>query len=427
MSSRRSRPFRPGFENLEVRDVPATLFVSTAGADTNPGTLAAPLKTVQAASNRANAGDEIVLRGGTYAGGVQFYDANLTVRSYDGEWAVIAAPTDNVNVSASVWVREYADNLTLRRLEVSGGYYYAVKTQGTDGLTIEDSRLHDSGRDVIKLDPGSDGATIQRSTIYNSGRRDPSNAEGIDNTNADRMVVRDNYLYNIATTGIYPKGGATDSLIERNLIRGANIGVAVGFYTDAEWMDPAANPGYYESIRSVVRNNVIVDTRYAGIGLWASLDSRVYNNTLVNVAQTAQAGILFDRADHWVGGQTVWQLNRNAAVVNNVVSISGTGGRPVVELRPGSVAAGTLTLGNNVYYRPGGVGQYRDGNAGTVVLGLAAWQSRMGDVGSREADPRLDAGFHLLPGSPAVNAGRVVAGLADDYDRNARTGTPDAG
>lgn len=45
----------------------ATIYVSPSGVDTAAGTLAAPLKTIQAGVDKAVAGDTIYLRAGTYS------------------------------------------------------------------------------------------------------------------------------------------------------------------------------------------------------------------------------------------------------------------------------------------------------------------------------------------------------------------------
>ena len=45
----------------------ADFFVSTSGADTNPGTLASPWRTIQKAVNTVIAGDKVNIRSGTYA------------------------------------------------------------------------------------------------------------------------------------------------------------------------------------------------------------------------------------------------------------------------------------------------------------------------------------------------------------------------
>src|SRR5437764_1008648 len=41
-------------------------FVATTGSDQNPGTLAAPLHTIQKAASQAHAGDTVYIRGGVY-------------------------------------------------------------------------------------------------------------------------------------------------------------------------------------------------------------------------------------------------------------------------------------------------------------------------------------------------------------------------
>jgi len=43
-----------------------SLYVATTGSDTNPGTLAAPWKTVQKAANTALPGQTVCVRGGVY-------------------------------------------------------------------------------------------------------------------------------------------------------------------------------------------------------------------------------------------------------------------------------------------------------------------------------------------------------------------------
>ncbi|TQJ37543.1 right-handed parallel beta-helix repeat-containing protein [Streptomyces sp. NBC_00080] len=72
------------------------LYVSTSGSDSGPGTLAAPLKTIQRAVDLAQAGATIRIRGGTYAPGtsIQLLKSGtasqpITLRNYDSERVVI--------------------------------------------------------------------------------------------------------------------------------------------------------------------------------------------------------------------------------------------------------------------------------------------------------------------------------------------------
>ena len=82
-------PVRPCLhvDPLESRVLFASYFVSTGGSDTNPGTEAAPFRTLQQAVTIIAPGDEIVMRGGTYAGGVQVRQPNVTIEDANARWS----------------------------------------------------------------------------------------------------------------------------------------------------------------------------------------------------------------------------------------------------------------------------------------------------------------------------------------------------
>jgi hypothetical protein len=75
----------------------ASFYVSTAGDDKNPGTEAAPWRTVQHAADVARAGSTVNVRGGVYEELVAIKasgnatDGDITFRSYPGETAVLDA------------------------------------------------------------------------------------------------------------------------------------------------------------------------------------------------------------------------------------------------------------------------------------------------------------------------------------------------
>ncbi|MBX9580976.1 MAG: right-handed parallel beta-helix repeat-containing protein, partial [Gemmataceae bacterium] len=400
------RSFRPSFEFLEGRDVPAAWYVATTGSDTAAGTLAAPFRTPQKAAAVANPGDTINLRAGTYTGNVTIRDADLTIQSYPGERARVSAPTTDPAVDTTLWAN--ARGVRVLNLDLDGGYYYTLKFEAAGGR-VEGCTLTDSGRDVVKLVPGADDVVIKGNEIARSGRRDATNAEGIDNVNADRMLVQDNDIHDIATTGVYAKGGATGVVIERNRVVTATTGIVLGGDTDLVWFDTVANPGLYENIDGTVRNNLVQGTTYAGVALVGALRPRVYNNTLVDVARTAQGAFYLDGMTH---GATTARTT-DPTVVNNVATQTAASTRPAVVVRADG-GAGALTLGNNRYYDAGGAAQFRDERGGVWVGGLALWQARSGEAGSTEGDPSLAADGHLAAGSPCVDAGRAVAGLTDD-------------
>jgi hypothetical protein len=418
------------------------IYVSPSGSDrAGAGTLSKPYATVARAILESRPGDTITLRGGTYAGGIAVVQPAVTLRSYPGEWAVIRSPTDDPAAGSTIRFEADAHGCKLQRLELVGGEYYSVKTEthwesgaaprpGASKLLIEDCKLHGSGRDVIKITPGCDDIVIRRCEIYNSGRRDPSNAEGIDNTNGDRMVVQDCYIHDIATTGVYPKGGSIGSVIERNLLLNiGGLGIEVGQTTDYPYLDLVANPGLYENIDGIVRNNIIVKTGYAGIGLQGSLRAQVYNNTLVNVAERGHPGILFRSIDQQPpSGKAVIVGNKDAAVINNLVVLAAASDSPLIDIREAGVT-GTLTLSHNRYYTSRGRARFSDQRGGNGFFGdLAGWQRHVGgDARSTEGDPQLDRHYHLAAGSPLIDAGRKLSAVADDFDTQRRTGTPDIG
>src|SRR5882672_7932148 len=58
----------PLFALLNVSALATTFFVSPSGNDNNPGTQAAPFKSITKAQSVATSGDTVTLRGGTYSG-----------------------------------------------------------------------------------------------------------------------------------------------------------------------------------------------------------------------------------------------------------------------------------------------------------------------------------------------------------------------
>ena len=299
----------------------AEWFVSTTGSDlTGTGSNSAPYRTITHVLEPANAivapGDTVTIRGP--AGNNTYNECDvrlrlpLTLRSPPGERAHIHCNITNVD-TVTIQIDPDASGSVLSRLEVSGGFYYGIFFQtdwysgggeaftGASNVLIDDVRIHDTGRDGIKITPKCNDITIQNSEIWNSGAiyppgtpLDDKNAEGIDNVNGSRMKVRDTYIHDIATTGLYFKGGAADVIVERNVIERTGVGgIMFGFDTSPEFFDTAINPGYYEAVRGIVRNNLVRDTGYAGIGLYATQDATVVNNTILFTAQLGHAALYF--------------------------------------------------------------------------------------------------------------------------------------
>src|SRR4051794_39545706 len=72
-------------EPLESRTLLSPYYVSPSGLDASAGTESAPWKTLSHGLAAVQAGDTLVLRAGTYPGGVTIDTPNLTVSNYPGE------------------------------------------------------------------------------------------------------------------------------------------------------------------------------------------------------------------------------------------------------------------------------------------------------------------------------------------------------
>ena len=428
-------------------DDPANgIYVSPTGNDaTGTGTIDNPYKSINFALGKASPGATIILRGGTYREGasteVRVRQPNITIKSAKGEWAHIDLPfpsdiKDENDGNSTIHFDPEASGCKLQSIEVTGGFYtVCMETKwgwgGDDdkvaasNIIIEDCVLHDSRFDVVKVKPNCNNITIRFNEIYNSGRafvgdsdfdKGECNAEGIDNVKGDKMLAHNNYIHDIVGNGIYAKGGATDVIIENNIVeRPFAGGIMIGFDTSPDYFDIVENPDYYENIRGIVRNNLIIDAGWEGIGLYASKDAEAYNNTIVN----AVCGVMKYHSPIYFGIATQdWENpdgcppNIDPNIHHNLVNQPSTYNNRMIDVRyikdfynpvffPGlpsydlSALNGNPTMNNNCYYVTGKSATFTDNRPPAVEnMGLSEWKTHIScDNGSIEVDPALDANY----------------------------------
>ena len=433
-------------------------FVSPSGNDNSGnGSFSAPFRTVRhvlsTSLNMTNPGDTITLRAGTYNECDVRLRKRLTLRSYGSERAHIHCAITTAD-SVTIQIDTNASGSRLSQLEISGGMYYGVMLQtdwyngggenllGPSNVILEDLKIHDTGRDGVKLTPKSNNLILRNNEIWNTGAvyppgtpLDNRNADGIDSVNVFQVLIEDNYIHNISTTGLYFKGGSTDVTVQRNRIEDTGMaGILVGFDTSVDYFDHASNPQYYESIRGTVRNNIIRNTVYEGIGLYSAKDAVVANNTIINTAQDGHAALYFGvPAQDWdpVAGRppSVNPLIRNNLVIQY--------GGKCVEIRYWSEMGGVAGLtGNpntdwNGYTNSNGACVFRDARPGSPISGnatLSQWVAyEQTDTHSLYAAFTVDSSGHLMAGSPAIDAGTVIAQVSDDFDKQQRYAPYDIG
>jgi len=442
----------------------AEVFVSPSGSNiTGNGSAAAPYRTLNHVLAPGNgivaAGDTVTLRGLT---GNNLYEEcevrlrmPLTLRSPTGERAHIHCDIGNEDTVA-IQIDPEASGSRLANLEISGGYHYGVFLQtdweqGTNetghgplNVVLEDLHIHDTGRDAIKITPHSDGTIIRRSLIERSGAiyppgtpTDDKNAEGIDNVNGSGMVVEDTVIRDTATTGLYFKGGAANVLIQRNRIENAGAaGILVGFDTSPEFFDLGDNPGWYEALDATVKNNIVIGANWAGIGLYASKDSLIANNTVIDTARVYQAGLYF--------GVTLQDWDENAGrppninprIVNNLIIQNGKGCAGIrwaneIDANGLHGLVGPTGMDYNAFYDRAGTCAFFDSRPGSPLDNggnFAAWKAALNsDAHSIEANIAVQPDGHLSPGSAAIDAGVFLPQVTDDIDRQIRNAPLDIG
>ena len=373
------------FETLEGRRLLSTYYAAPSGSDSAAGSLNAPFASLSKAVGTAKAGDTIILRGGTYNGNVTINKANITLEGYTGEVAKITTPTTSASGAFGLDLGTEAQGVTLRNLDISGGYYYAVKTEttrsyddttasyhGASNILFDNVKMHDSGTHVVKLSPDSDHITFRDCEIYNSGRRDANQGQGIDAVNVDDLLFEDNYIHDTTQNAIFVKGGSQRCVIENNRIDNAGYsGILLGQDTDAGAFDTVQNPQRYEAIDCVARGNVIVNSKYSGIGTYSAKGTLIENNEIRGAGSTGQAGIFFS-----IGGGGV--PGTDATVRGNTVQ--PVAGKPAVMILSG-VFTGAPKFSNNHYYTSNKFEDDRINFTGS----LAQWQSKGYDAGSTYA------------------------------------------
>ncbi|MGY0650260.1 right-handed parallel beta-helix repeat-containing protein [Luteimonas sp. A537] len=431
-------------------------FVSTEGSDANDGSRERPFRTVGHVLSPANYlvgdGDTVTLRAPpgnrTYNECDVRLRVRLVLRSHPGERAHIHCDIATPE-SVVVQVDPTASGSRISNLELSGGRVYGVMMQtnwyqggpasehGASNVVLEDLLIRDTGRDGIKITPKSDNVTIRRVEIRNTGAIyppgtpvDAMNADGIDNVNGSGMVVEDSHIHDVATTGLYFKGGAADVVVQRNRIENTGVaGILAGFDTSPEYLDPEVNPGWYESVRGVVRNNLVRNTGYSGIGLYAAKDALVANNTIVDAGRRGHAGLYFgiafqDREAHAGRPPSV-----NPRLVNNLVLMDSG---HCVEIRHSLEMGGLSALAGDpgTDYNAYGDGcSFIDGRPGRgglhlpVPLPFARWQAGSGaDAHSVSGGFRVDDAGRLVATASVPGAGIAVDGVEDDISGSLRTG-----
>jgi len=257
-----------------------TFYVATDGDDGSAGTSDAPFRTITRAVNAAGAGDEVVVRAGSYAGfqvtDGGSADAPLVFRGM-GEVIIDEAnpeTPDGINL-------EGADYVVVEGFTVVDAPRVGIRTVLSRGVTIRNNVVRGSGLTGIlsgfaydlRIEGNVSSGALDEHGIYVSNSDEPN----------DNVVVVGNESFGNGTNGIQFNGDCDDSagLLDHNVIEN-------NFVHDND----QKGLSLISFASSIIRNNVIVDNGIeagaGGIHLTDEIDcgmpsddNLVVNNTIV--------------------------------------------------------------------------------------------------------------------------------------------------
>jgi len=231
-------------------------------------------------------------------------------------------------------------------------------------------------------------------------------------------VVRNCYLHDPINTsftcpGIFFKGGSSDILIEKCLVRGitGNAAIMVGGDTGASYFDGLYYSPKVEGVSEVVRNNILADFTDSAFDVRGVHGAKIYNNTIVT-----QTSFCIFRITWGGSGSGTMIGNYDIDMTNNLVLATGS---PIYSENDGNTDA-TLTYGHTLWgggFKTGtGAGIPTFPQAGDVVVGSGTFSAVVSDPSYSSITGLSDAKtrYVLAPASPAKGAG--TANTVAPYD-----------
>ena len=168
---------------------------------------------------------------------------------------------------------EAGDDSMIRGNEIHN-LYFGLYSRGVGGMMIENNHIHDNI--IYGLDPhtGTHDMIIRNNTVYDNG----SNGI-ICSLDCYNITIENNEIYNNTKSGIMFSRNMFDSIARNNIVSHEDNGIIIS-----------------ESHNNEVYNNIVSDSN-TGIDIDEdSFDNTVYNNTMMNMPEPAEALYLRDGA-----------------------------------------------------------------------------------------------------------------------------------
>jgi hypothetical protein len=376
----------------------------------------APGADVRAAIAALRAGDELILRNGTYSFNSRFAVTAIgtaaqpiTIAGKAGEAAVIEMTTGSQNVMEV----DGSQYLVLRNLRITGGSH-GVRLMNSDFVTLESNEIYETGDVALSANSGGtyEGLIIRRNHIHHTNGTGEGMYLGC-NSNACRVansVIEWNYIHH-----------TNRSTVEQ----GDGIELKEGSYGN------------------IIRHNVVHDTKYPGIITYSTVGNGAANvveanlifNTEDNAIQSAADAVI---RNNIVLGSPIALQNHQAGSPSNVVVVHNTVIGASIDVR--NVVGSVVVANNAVYSNSGAAIKLISGNLGLVTVAGNAGVGGLSGASSGFATGSLasDLVAAHYNGAPPIDvfprAGSALAGAgapahvaATDFNGLPRANVADVG
>jgi Dockerin type I domain/Protein of unknown function (DUF1565) len=357
-------------------------YVATTGSDSAAGDISNPFKTIQQGVNKAQPGDTIYVRGGTYNKWVQMVRSGtagspITIAGYPGETAIIDGTGVSTGGDPIVWTKAYSyltfKDFTIQNVPNSFGLgtNYDESTSPSHDITIYGCHFKNVLSNAIYFWKQSNTATYPMTNMivshcsFDTIQTTGSSNECCTFRGCKNSLFEYNTMTNIRQIGV----GICESTyctIDHNTIDGSAMrSVAACIYVDG-----GQESGAKSSYITVSNNYVYGSGQCIGYGIEAS-NAVVDHLTIVNnVISTTNSGIL--------------TVNEASGTFSNVVIIHNTiVGGSGIQVSSANIVANNIVYGGSIYA------------ANAIIINNLATNPLFVSPGSN---------FHLQAGSPAIGA-----------------------
>jgi len=343
----------------------ATYYVATDGSDANPGTMAAPFRTVQQGANAAFAGDTVVVRDGSYG-----HENALT--GGDG--------SEN----------EYSPVVLYN--SGSPGAPITIKAETQWGAVLDCESLCDAYIDLYN----ASYIVIQNFAITR-GYKEAIHS----NDSAHHITLKGNrfeYIANrsssspLGLSGLYTNPNCHDFVIDGNVFH--DIG-----RTDASWLDHGL---YLHGSNFTITNNLFYNIPHG----WSIQAAEGLNNVLI-----ANNTFAFPQGGGQDGQIMLWNTQSNLTIENNIFYNPNN-----YAITRYSSTLNTCAIHHNLVY--GASAMMADTSGCTVGVTQTGSDPNLVNPTGAPFD------FHLQANSPAIGSGIRLQAVPADLDGTVRAQTP---